>query len=166
MECTPRTFASHFTEARRTIPLPLFVARLRYRYFTHCCATSATSCKSCPLKPEKTLELGRPFFSVTDDESGSRRATRGRRKILNPPRSPESGANPCENNVEGWIMMIVETTGARARTPRNGRLVFRCIAHPSVTHNRQSSRPSPAQFSPKCARPDKLVLFHPHSSRS
>lgn len=58
--------------------------------------------------------------------------------------------NLCENNVEGWIMMIVETTcGGRPRVRTAGVFMFLrmagwflgCIAHPSETHNRGSFLP-------------------------
>lgn len=43
----------------------------------------------------------------------------------------ESGVNLCENNVEGWIMMIVETTcgGGGVRVPPNGARGFPDVLH-------------------------------------
>lgn len=130
-----------------------------------------TSCESRSLKTRKALELGRPppfFFPpspTTTSGSWAARKPRGSGKSLIHLGRRESGVNPRENNVEGWIMMIVETTYGSLGIPRNGRAVFGCIAHPSVTHNRQSfTLPfllSPA-FPPNCVRIDKLVLFHPY----
>lgn len=69
-----------------------------------CCATS---CKSRICKTKKTHELGHFFFFPSPTTSGSREA--GGKSLIHLGRS-ESGVNPCENNAEGWIMMIVETT--------------------------------------------------------
>lgn len=81
-------------------------------------------------KSRKTLELGRPVFFCHQRRAvvGPREA--GGKSLIHLGRS-ESGVNPCENNAEGWIMMIVETTRGIVRISRNGRAVSGCIAHPS-----------------------------------
>lgn len=67
-------------------------------------------------KRRKNHELGHFFFFPSPTTSGSREA--GRKSLIHLGRS-ESGVNPCENNAEGWIMMIVETTyRSVVRVPR------------------------------------------------
>lgn len=128
----------------------------------HDCATVTVlpavqrAAKARPVKPEKPTNWVISFFSVTNDESGSSREAGGK-SLIHLGRS-ESGVNPCENNAEGWIMMIVETTyRSVVRVPPVDMWVGGfpgCIAHPSVTHNRA---PLSFQFSPSCARANRQI---------
>lgn len=112
-------------------------------------------------KTRKTLELGRPVFFLSPTTSGSW-ATRGRRKILNPPRSLGIWREPVRKQRRG---VDYDDRGNNARgavrIPRDGRAVSGCIAHPSVTHNRGSFLAILPQL--YADRQDKLV--HPHSDR-
>lgn len=140
-----KIFANYFTRILRRAILPrLFVARLCHRYCPPCCATS---CKSQACKTRKTHELGHFFFFPSPTTSGSREA--GGKSLIHLGRS-ESGVNSCENNAEGWIMMIVETTY------RSVVRVFRGMwvgGFPDVLHTQ--AWPITAalsfQFSPNCA---------------
>lgn len=132
-----RMFMSHFTWMRRTILLRLFVARVDYRYCFRCCATS---CKSRPLKPEKP-RIGSFFFFCHWRQAVVGPQEAAGKSLIHLGRS-ESGVNLCENNVEGWIMMIVKTTCKGAfMFLRMAGWFPGCIAHPSETHNRGSFLP-------------------------
>lgn len=138
-----KTASNIITAIYRTTALALYRPR--------CCATS---CKSWPLKPEKpsnwvisssSLSLSLLLsLSVIDDVRGSR-ATRGKQKILNPPRSLGIWREPVrkqrrgvdyddrENNVrEGVFVFLMGWAGGFPG----------CIAHPSVTRNRDSFLPT------------------------
>lgn len=159
-------FVNYFTRIRQPVLPRLFVARLRHRYCPPCCATS---CKSQACKTRKTHELGHFFFFFffrhqRRERCSSREA--GGKSLIHLGRS-ESGVNPCENNAEGWIMMIVETTYRSVVRvfPRwiCGWAVFSDVLHIQAwPHNRTALS---FQFSLGCtrARIDKLVLFHPYS---
>lgn len=118
-----RIFASHFT---RTILLRLFVARVDCRYCFRCCATS---CKSQSLKPEKPPNWVILFFlSPTTSGSG---AARGRRKILNPPRSLRIWREPVRKQRRG---VDYDDRGSNVRggvhVSPNGRAVSRMYCTP------------------------------------
>lgn len=118
---------------RWTILLRLFVARLDC---VHCCAMS---CKSRPLKPEKPSNWVVPFFLSPTTSSG---ATRGRRKILNPPRSLRIWREPVRKQRRGvdYDDRRNSVRGCSCSSEWAGGFP-ECIAHPSVTHNRGSFLP-------------------------
>jgi len=111
-------------------------------------------------KTRKTLNWVILFFlSLAASSSG---ATRGSRKILNPPRSlriwrelvrkQRRGVDydDHENNVQGACSCSTEWPGG-----------FSNVLH---TQARVITAALFYQFSPNCAQIDKLVLFHPYSS--